>query len=335
MNPQRIILSRTDSIGDVILTLPMAGVLKQYFPNSTIIFLGRTYTQPIVSKSKYVDEFANWDEISRSKNPLKALKEINADTIIHVFPNEEIARLARKAKITNRIGTGRRIYHLLNCNKKVFFSRRKSDLHEAQLNLKLLIPLGINQSYTVEELANFYGVENLQPLREELQNKLGKKNFNLILHPKSKGSAKEWGLNNFNRLIDLLPEDKFQIFITGTKEEGILIGDVLPFQKENVTSLIGQLSLDELISFIAAADGLIAASTGPLHIAALTGINAIGLYSPKKPIHPGRWKPIGKKAIAMVKDPRCLKCAEGKECDCISEIDAQAVYSKLKSIHPF
>ena len=35
--------------------------------------------------------------------------------------------------------------------------------------------------------------------------------FNLILHPKSKGSAPEWGLNNFEKLIRLLPKDKFKI----------------------------------------------------------------------------------------------------------------------------
>jgi hypothetical protein len=39
----RIILCRTDRIGDVILTLPMAGVLKEKFPGCTVIFLGRNY----------------------------------------------------------------------------------------------------------------------------------------------------------------------------------------------------------------------------------------------------------------------------------------------------
>ena len=36
----RIILSRTDSIGDVVLTLPMAAALKQSFPGCTVVFLG-------------------------------------------------------------------------------------------------------------------------------------------------------------------------------------------------------------------------------------------------------------------------------------------------------
>jgi ADP-heptose:LPS heptosyltransferase len=42
------VISRTDSIGDVILTLPMAQVLKLNFPDSTISFLGRSYTREII-----------------------------------------------------------------------------------------------------------------------------------------------------------------------------------------------------------------------------------------------------------------------------------------------
>ena len=38
-----ILISRADSIGDVVLTLPMAGVLKQILPGVKIIFLGKNY----------------------------------------------------------------------------------------------------------------------------------------------------------------------------------------------------------------------------------------------------------------------------------------------------
>jgi heptosyltransferase-3 len=52
-----IIISRTDSIGDVVLTLPMAGIIKQFLPQSNIIFLGRNYTKDVIALSEHVDEF--------------------------------------------------------------------------------------------------------------------------------------------------------------------------------------------------------------------------------------------------------------------------------------
>ena len=45
----KIIISRTDSIGDVMLTLPLCVWLKEKYPNTELVFLGRTYTESIVS----------------------------------------------------------------------------------------------------------------------------------------------------------------------------------------------------------------------------------------------------------------------------------------------
>ena len=158
-------------------------------------------------------------------------------------------------------------------------------------------------------------IENLNPEFERL---LSKDKINLILHPKSKGSSREWGINNFKDLISLLQKDKYNIFITGTAEERELIknyesgitnkaNDSYPdyysigelknmdktiFNYENVKDLTGKFSLSQLISFINSADAIIAGSTGPLHIAAALDKCAIGLYPPMRPIHPGRWAPI-------------------------------------------
>ncbi len=329
MTPERIIISRTDSIGDVVLTLPLAGIIKAKYPNSKILFLGKTYTKPVVALSKHIDEFVNWDELQKEPNSIKTLKELKADAIIHVFPNKEVAKLAFKAKIRTRIGTKGRLFHVFTCNKKVSFSRRKSNLHEAQLNTKLLVPLGITNDFSLKELDGFYGFENVKPLPEKFLSLISKDKKNIILHPKSKGSAKEWGIKNFKKLINVLPEEKFQVFVSGTEEEGLLIGDGLPFEKSNVTSLIGKLSLDEFISFIANTEGLVAASTGPLHISAALGKKAIGLFSPKKPIHPGRWSPVGKLASAVVFNNHCELCKSGKECSCIQEITPEQVMDIL------
>lgn len=329
MTEQKIIISRTDSIGDVVLTLPLAGILKEKYPNCTILFLGKTYTKPVVKLSKYVDEFINWDELQKKENPVDTLKALKADVFIHVFPNKELARMVHKAKIPIRIGTKGRLFHTLTCNKKVSFSRRKSNLHEAQLNTKLLAPLGIDKLFSLEEIKHFYGFEKITPLPEKLKLLINKDKKSIILHPKSKGSAKEWGLDNFKKLIEVLPENEFQIFISGTEEEGKLIGNSLPFEKQNVVSLVGKLTLVEFISFISATDGLVAASTGPLHVSAALGKKAIGLFSPKKPIHPGRWSPLGKQAQAVVFNANCELCKKGKDCNCIQKITPEQVVKLL------
>lgn len=334
MDLTRIILSRTDSIGDVILTLPVAGVLKKKFPKVEILFLGRNYTRDIAEVSTYIDQFIDWDEIQKC-NPseqITRLKELQADVIVHIFPVAEIAYLAKKANIPIRIGTTGRLYHYFTCNKLVPLSRKKSEYHEAELNLKLLTPILKNVEIELDRIDKYYGFTLIDSLPEKFKKEISKDKFNLILHPKSKGSAREWGLKNFGNLIEILPQDKFKIFITGTEDEGKLLQQGILDKYPEVIDMTGKLTLKELVSFINATDGLIAASTGPLHIAAALGKVALGIYPPIRPMHPGRWAPIGPKASYVVADKDCSKCRKTIHCDCMENIQPVAVKNKLLSL---
>jgi len=327
-----ILLSRTDSLGDVILTLPMVGILKKQFPKIKIYFLAKNYAKAIIDATENIDEFVSFDELENLEKDkqIDFFRGLKIDALIHVFPNKLVARLAKKAGISVRIGTSHRLFHWTTCNAFVKLGRKNSALHEAQLNLELLNPLEVNIKYSLEELHRFYGFTKVKELPEQLLNILSKDKKNIILHPKSKGSAREWGLENFQRLINILPDNEYKVFVTGTQDEGNLMQEFLKDNKERVTDLTGRMSLTELVSFISKADALVAASTGPLHIAAATGIKAIGIYAPMRPIHPGRWMPLGKNATHIVKEEYCDDCRKSKVCKCILDITPQQVLEKLK-----
>ncbi len=323
---KNIIISRTDNIGDVVLTLPLAGILKENFPKAKVYFLGKKYTEPIINTSTHIDQFLNWDELSVNKNVAKIFKELNIDTILHIFPNREIARAAAEAKIKNRIGTNRRIFHWIYCNKKVNLSRKNSDLHEAQLNLKLLSPLKINTNYTIHEIYKYYGLSRFNNLKNEIINLIDASKINLILHPKSKGSAREWCKEHFIKLANLLPSQKFQIFFSGSKEEfSFITNEIMPFCKSAI-NIAGKLDLSEFISFIHLSDALIANSTGPLHIASALGKKTIGLYPPLKSMTPTRWAPIGINAKYIIGKTKSSNlycnnpCLLTQKCDCMNAI---------------
>jgi len=330
---KKLIISRIDSLGDVILTLPTAGLMKKLIPGIKIYFLGRSYTEPIIQSCEYIDEFINWDEISGYPEYQKVIffKSLNCDAIIHVFPDIQIAKTAFKSKIPVKLGTSHRYYNWLYCNKLVSLGRKNSDLHETQLNIKLFKSLGAVDNINLNEISSLYGLTNIEPLDKQLHDLIDNKRFNLILHPKSKGSAREWGLENFGTLISLLPKEKYKIFITGTNEDGKLLLPLFKKHKNEITDLTGQMTLTGLISFIAAADGLIAASTGPLHIAAALQKVAIGLYSPMRPIHPGRWAPVGKKASYLSLEKNCSKCRKTAICECILKITPADVIQRLEN----
>jgi heptosyltransferase III len=306
LNLDKIIIARTDSIGDVMLTLPLCGLIKKVYPKVDIVFIGRNYTRAVIECCSHVHQFISYDDLLDLSftEQCDSLKTINANAIIHVFPDSGLMKIASAARIPLRIATGHRLSAWLYCNRKVFFSRKKSNDHEAQLNCKLLAPIGITEIPDLKKISNYYGfsADRIIPTGKtsylEVQFNSSKKK--VILHPFSKGSAVEWGIDNFKKLSELLSSDHYEIFLTGTAAEGEKIKSSGVTWGNHVSDISGQLSLVEFIAFISKCDAIVAASTGPLHIAAALGIQAIGLYTPKPPMHPGRWAPIGSKAIALV-----------------------------------
>tara|TARA_B110000483_G_C18097667_1_gene504524 strand:- start:7 stop:984 length:978 start_codon:yes stop_codon:yes gene_type:complete len=324
MNYKRVIISRTDGIGDVILTLPMLGYLKKLWPEIQILFLGKTYTKSIIESCTAVDEFVNWDLIKdkSTREQISFFTQLDAAAIIHVFPTKQTTRIAKLAKVPIRVGTIGRLYNLANCNRLVRFTRKRSELHEAQLNFKLLKGLGISFIPTLPELPEYYNLKT-QNLPNALTSLIDKTKFNLVIHPKSKGSAVEWPESKYLELIETLDENKFNILITGTKDEAELLTRLPSLKKQNAKPLFGLLKLEELIALIRNADGVLAASTGPLHIGAALGKKAIGLYAPQKPIHPGRWAPVGSDAHFLVKN------GKKNPIESIHDIEVEEVLDKL------
>ncbi len=334
---QTFLVSRTDAIGDVVLTLPVAGQLKRLYPGCQVVLIGRTYTAPVAAACPWVDAFLNLDELLKQPEAAQvaALQAYAAAAIIHVFPNKILARMAQKAGIPVRVGTRNRWQHWLTCNRLVALSRRHSPLHEAQLNLRLLQPLGFAAVPTLVEVAELVRLRATEPLSTPWQALLNNRKsgqLNVMLHPRSRGSAREWGLANFGQLARLLHQAGHRVFVTGTAAEGEELAD---WRREHAAffaaDLTGQLSLPQFLACIAAADGLVAGSTGPLHLAAALGRHALGLYPPIRPMHPGRWAPLGEHAEYLVFDePNCEDCrTQPAACRCIRAVAPRAVAARV------
>jgi ADP-heptose:LPS heptosyltransferase len=323
----KIIIARTDNIGDVVLTLPMASILKRHYPHAEIIFLARRYVQAVVEAHPAVDQFIDWESLSTKNDAgiTAAFKSLKADIILQVFPVKRIAQCAFKAKIPLRLGTARRWYNWLYCNKKVSFSRKNSELHEAQLNLKLLQALNIKTDYALSEIIEMGQLKPCKEVPEKVKALLTSDKFNLVIHPGSNGNSKEWPLSSFQALLQALPKDKFHIIITGSKEEAERFKALSEICPEAVNSM-GQLSLNELIMLLGAVDGMVVNSTGPLHIASALGTKTLGLFPCQPGKSPKRWGPLGKQAeylTASICEACQLKQAEG--CSCMQSISVAQV----------
>lgn len=322
----------------MILILPMVGILKSTFPGCKVSLLGQRYTAPLALCSEHLDEVYAWDEIMElpsQADRIRRIKEFNADVIIHIYPKAEVARLAYQARIPLRIGTIRRLYHWSTCNRLPYLRRHHSPLHEAQLNIRLLGGVGIKRFYELDEISTCFGLSNMPPLAANVAACLEPDKFNLIIHPKSGGTSREWPIQYFARLIESLPPDQFNLLITGTEQEGHWVKSELPVKLPHVKDLMGKISLTELISLIDAADGLLAVSTGPLHIAAALGKSTLGIYVPFRAKHIGRWGPVGPRTRTFQREQKCTTCpvppgeTDPTGCECMNLITPPEIKAAL------
>ncbi len=333
---KNILLVRTDRIGDVILSLPAAALLKDLYPGCRITFLAREYTAPLIALSKQVDAVINDDPALSARALAKIIKTHDFDLAVLLHPTGRLAWALWLAGIPARIGTAYRSYSLL-FNRRVKQHRKFSLKHELEHNLDLVrsglgLPSGEGKEYQPE-------ISIPPELKEQTARKLsGIIDTNqpfMVIHPGSGGSARDWPIQKFAELIDkiIISNLKSQIsnivVTLGPGEEHLK--EKLRAHLKTQPAWVSGLSLPELAAFLSQAKLMVSNSTGPLHIATAVKTKVIGLYCPMIPCHPKRWGPYGPGHMTIVPNVSLCRQCIGPKCpeyDCMAKIMVDEVYSK-------
>ena len=337
--PKSILIIRTDRIGDVILSLPLASVIKKHSPQTKVSFLVRNYTKPLIEKNNFIDEtFTLIEETGKiSLAPNVAQLKNKFDACIIAYPTFKIALVLFLAGIKIRIGTGYRWYSFL-FNKKVFDHRKFGELHELEYNVRLLSQLGITK--TIAEDNVVFGISPSTEIVEKVKNDL--KSFGItvtkpiaIVHPGSGGSSIDLPVHKMEEIIASLSKENVEIVITGSAEEKELCQSlIVNISGGTIINAAGKFDLENLIALIYLSDVMIANSTGPIHIAAALGKNVIGFYPKIASCSAMRWGPYTKKKIIFSPSIDCNKCTH-QQCErlnCMESIPVDDVINAAKKI---
>ncbi len=336
--PKNILIVRTDRIGDVVLSIPLAEIVKKKYPESKVTYFIRHYTREILDGNPFIDDVIIADEsdgkILFTEN-LKKIRSGHFDTCIVANPTLKITLMMYLAGINNRIGTGYRWYSVF-FNKKVYEHRKFGDKHELEYNINLLSKLGIDNK-TIPEKINFHlqiGNNSSENINSILSRK-GFKNGNriIIIHPGSGGSSVDLPKEKLIELTRMLTTlEKVSVIITGSKSESELCKE---FEITNsVINLSGQLDLSLLKALISKASIFISNSTGPMHIAAALGIHIIGFFPKILACSQKRWGPYTEKKTIYIPTLDCGDCTR-EQCEklnCMNSIDVGKVFDETKKV---
>lgn len=336
--PQNILIVRTDRIGDLILTLPAAQIIKKHYPDCRVSFLVREYTKELAMNNPYIDEVITLAEKKGKAGfwpNFRTVKKRNFDSAVTVYPRFNLALLLFLAGIKNRAGTGYRWYSFL-FNRKVYEHRRYGNKHELVHNINLLKAIGIED--TVTEKNVIYGLSPSEENRAKADKELKEMGVDLskpivIFHPGSRGSSVDLPLEKMKELVKRTAEETDAlVLLTGSPEEKDYCADFAV--NKNIFNVCGKFNLGELTAVIERADLLAANSTGPLHIAAALGKHIIGFFPKIQGLSPVRWAPFTEKRNIFVPPINCTNCSR-KQCaelDCMNHIDINLVFDTIREI---
>lgn len=331
---KNILIVRTDRIGDVVLTLPLASIIKKHFPHCKVTCLLREYTKPLALNNPYIDNVltvieengktAIGENVARLKNKF--------DACIVAFPTYPVALILFLSNIPSRIGTGYRWYSFL-FNKKVYEHRKYGEKHELEFNVGLLKQIGIDEA--VDENNVKFGLapteRNELEIRDDLKNlKVYNSKPIIIVHPGSGGSAVDLPINKMKDIVHQLSKEDVTVIITGNQSE-IKLCESFVINK-NVINTAGKYELGRLTALINLSSLMIANSTGPLHIAAALGKNVIGFYPKFTTASAKRWGPYTTRKIIFVPSINCTDCTR-KQCEklnCMDSINVEEVVIAAK-----
>ncbi len=294
IEPKRILLVRTDGIGDVLLTLPMVDALKSNYPEADIDLLVQSRVYELVADYPNINKVHSIEKVTS-----KAVKEIskagNYDLGIAVHPTFSVAWGLYSGGVKYKLGTAYRWYSFL-FNIKHHQHRKDSIKHESEYNLDLLDELNLvyNKALSVNLKVKDEYVASANSKLKDAGVSIDKSY--IVIHIPSLGSAKVWSDANFKELLNMILLDVnncYQVVLTGTiedKEQVKYVTDSL--SDNNRIFTIFNLNLNELAAVIKGSKLFIGNSTGPIHIAAAVNTHVVGLYSPVKVESPVRWGPL-------------------------------------------
>jgi len=152
------------------------------------------------------------------------------------------------------------------------------------------------------------------------------------IHPGAGKVFKEWNSEGFADVSDWLFSEGFQVLLVGGKGDLKKIREIISITKRTAYNLGGKLSLGELVALFEMSSLFIGNDSGPMHLAASTGIPIVALFGPARE---NRWRPLSERAVVLRGTEKCQICtSEGCQFDfkCIKTLSSEAVKNAITTL---
>lgn len=310
---KRILIVRTDKIGDLVLSTPVIKAVRDAYPGSYIAALVRPYAHEVIKNNPYLDEVITYEKSKKGIGILKDLKFILAlrkkkfDLALVLHPKNRTHIIIFLSGISERVGYDKKLGVLLT--KKIPHIKEYGLKHEIDYTLDIVRYVGIEP---VEKKPCVYPDKDADKKIDDVFIKSGisRDDAVITMHPGSSCPSKRWKVERFAKVADTLAE-KYRakiVIIAGPKDKGFG-DDMAKFMTAKNINLSGKTTVTDLVSILRRSRLFISNDSGPVHIACAVGTPTISIFGRNdRGLSPARWRPVGPHDIALHKNVGCELC---------------------------
>lgn len=307
MKSSTVVIYRVGSLGDTIVALPLFNALSKYFANSRRIVLTNfpvsAKAAPLMSvlgeDSGIVSGAMAYPISTRSPSYLfklmLELRALDADTLVYLMPSRGAVATWRDWLFFKLAGfkhiLGLPASASLRCN--TLNPSTGDEEPEARRLARCFagtVPVDIDSSESwdlkLSAVESKAGRAVIAPL---------KAGQFLAINMGGKASEKDWGIENWSALMaglrNLYPH--FGLLVVGAEIDSERARQLISTWSAPAVDACGRLSPRESAAAIGEAALFIGHDSGPLHLAATTGIPCLGLFGNFN--RPRKWHPIGRR----------------------------------------
>ena len=307
---------RFGALGDVLQALSAAFLIKQRFPDISMSFLTTPPFVEIVRSQPYID-----DVICGEKKPLSVLlktaelmRNNKYDYVASTFKGGHMALMAYMSKIPCRLGSSKNFSFLETANVYDWARSFGIDLHE-------------RSTPSIFTTAGYSAIA-----KELVAPVAGKKKMFTVIGASSE--SKMWPLDNWAAFIRPLADVGWGFVINGYGKRELDFADALQRRLPDVSmvNLVGKLDYLKMAAVVRECDAAVGNDTGPLHLAALSGVPTIGVLDYLPPIEVGYSMP-NFACVVSRNEPLQTFYAKRRSQTLLAEIPADKVLHKFMNMY--
>ncbi len=302
---KRLLVIRNDKIGDFMLAWPALALLKQ--AGFEITVLVPPYTAPLARLCPSIDgvvcDVGAKAPATEQRALVERIRTEKFDAALALFSTWRNATLLSQAKIPYRLAPATKLAQI-RYTHRLTQRRSRSEKPEWLYNLDLAAKLLKDFGLPVTAVGPPYLViptDTVAQCRQRLAQSLSLSETArwLVVHVGSGGSANNLTLEQYERLVLALSDrlTDWQFVLTAGPGEEALVGGVytrLLTQRVPVALWVSKEGLEAFVQGMATADGMVAGSTGPLHIAGALDVPTVGFFPRLQSSTALRWQPLNK-----------------------------------------